>query len=185
MLYSRTSFARSLYKFGGKKVKLIIAHLMACVVLFPKAKFQLQTWCLIHEVNYVPNSWRNYEFLCPPDLIWGAYCFCPVCLFVYLRTTLTLAITFEPLQIETWYLACICISSGCTFWGVICQGQDHPSRSKVKYIGQKVHFHFGHSIWSNRDRHLIFGVQVHLTRLHILSGKDIRSRSFFKVKGQI
>ena len=55
-----------------------------------------------------------------------------------------------------------------------------PSRSKFKYIG-----HIGYNIWSNRDRHLIFGVHVNLTRLYISSGNIIRSRSFFKVKGQM
>ena len=64
--------------------------------------------------------------------------------------------------------------------GVFRQGQGHPARSKVKYTGKKVHFLFCHSIWSNRDRHLICGVQV-----HIFSDKSLRSRSFFKVKGQI
>ena len=136
--------------------------------------FPIEHHCKNHPLSATLWHCQKWAIFMPPDNIWRAYCFCPVCLFVCLfvclRTTLTLAITFKPLQIETWYLACICICSSHTFWGVICQGQCHPSMSKVKYIGQKVHFHFGHSSWSNRDRSLIFGVQVHLMRLHILSG---------------
>ena len=43
----------------------------------------------------------------PPDRMIGAYCFCPLRLFVCLSSTLTFAITFESLKVETSYLACI------------------------------------------------------------------------------
>jgi len=43
-------------------------------------------------------------------------------------------ITSMSLQIATWYLTCMCISWSCTFW--VVKGQGHPSRSKVKYMGQ-------------------------------------------------
>jgi hypothetical protein len=58
--------------------------------------------------------------------------------------TLTLVITFLILKIATWYLACMCISWSCTFW--VVKGQDHSSRSKVKYMG-------GHSV---SQTHLVF-----------------------------
>ena len=45
-----------------------------------------------------------------PVAIAGTYCFCPVCLLVFGlfvgSTTLTLAITFEPFEIQPLYLAC-------------------------------------------------------------------------------
>ena len=53
----------------------------------------------------------NYKIFMPRIEWFGAYCFCPVCLFVCLfvclLSTLTFAITFEPLEVETSYLACI------------------------------------------------------------------------------
>ena len=48
---------------------------------------------------------KTLVFLCPRIEWSGAYCFCPVCLFVCLLSTLTFAITFEPLEVETSYLA--------------------------------------------------------------------------------
>ena len=47
-----------------------------------------------------------------------------------------MVITFVILIIADWYLACMCISCSCTFWVVKGQRQGHPSRSKVKYMGQ-------------------------------------------------
>ena len=87
-------------------------------------------------------------------------------------------------MIETCYLAYICISRSSTFWGVICHGQSHLLGSKVKSIGQIAHFNIGNNFWSNRDRHLIFGVHMYLMKTHILSGNMSRSRSFFKVNSQ-
>ena len=43
-----------------------------------------------------------------------------------------MVITFHLLQIATWYLACVFISWRRSLWWVTCQGQGHPSRSKVK-----------------------------------------------------
>ena len=43
----------------------------------------------------------------PPDRMIGGLLFCPVCLSVCLLSTLTFAITFEPLEIETPYLTCM------------------------------------------------------------------------------
>ena len=44
-------------------------------------------------------------------------------------------------------------------------------------------FNIGHNFCNIEDSNLIFGMHVYLMELHILSGE--RSRSSFKVKGQI
>jgi len=65
-------------------------------------------------------------------------------------------------------------------WGVLCTCHTFftkTSRSKVKYMGQN------HNFCNIEDSNLIFGMHVYLMELHILSGE--RSRSSFKVKGQI
>jgi len=46
-------------------------------------------------------------------------------------------------------------------------------------------FNIGHNFWAIRDRDLIFSMNMHLLKLHILKGNLLRSRSSFKVKGQI
>ena len=72
---------------------------------------------IMHNVNsvihvYVIQHMSNAHYV-HYDLsfiVWmiGAYCFCPVWLFsVCLLSTLTFAISFGPLEIETLYLACI------------------------------------------------------------------------------
>ena len=73
----------------------------------------------LNAINFCHFLQELCSFLCPRIEWSGAYCFCPVCLFVCLSvclfvclfvcllSTLTFAITFEPLEIETSYLACI------------------------------------------------------------------------------
>ena len=46
-------------------------------------------------------------------------------------------------------------------------------------------FNIGHNFCNIEDSNLIFGMHVYLMELHILSGERSRSRSSFKVKGQI
>ena len=46
-------------------------------------------------------------------------------------------------------------------------------------------FNIGHNFFNIEDSNLIFGMLVYLMELHILSGERSRSRSSFKVKGQI
>ena len=122
-------------------------------------------------------------------MIWGHIVFaltvCLFVLFVCLSPTLTLIITFQPVQIETSYLACICISYSHTFWGVTYKGQGHPSRSKVKYIGHIIYFNISHIFWTSTDRELMFSMHVHLIYLHIFRIHMSRWRSPicpFKVK---
>ena len=141
------------------------------------------------------TSWKIFSsiqqmlLLCPLPLKWGAYCFCSVCvfvcLFVCLCPTLTLAITFEILQVETSYLACMCISWSLTFCVQTCKGQGHPSRSKVKYIGQITKFNIVFNFLTSLDRDFIIGMHMYLMKPHIFSANMSRSRSPFKVKGQI
>ena len=124
----------------------------------------------------------------PPTTKVGGILFLPclfVCLFVCLCPTLTLAITFEILQVETSYLACMCISWSLTFCVQTCQGQGHPSRSKVKYIGQITKFNIVFNFLTSLDRNFIIGMHMYLMKPHIFSANMSRSRSPFKVKGQI
>ena len=135
-------------------------------------------------------SGNGLNFLCPPDKIWGAYCFCPVCLSVCLSVCL-----FEDN-----------FNIGHNFWAItdrdlifgmhvhlikphILRCNLLRSRSSFKVKGQNTgkitHFNIGHNFWSNWDRHSVFGVNMYLTKPHVLSGYILRSRSFFKVKGQI
>ena len=66
-----------------------------------------------NRITEIQNNFVAYFM--PLDRMIGAYCFCPVCLFVCLSvclfvcllSTLTFAITFEPLEVEISYLACI------------------------------------------------------------------------------
>ena len=67
-------------------------------------------FCWSHRYHHIS------AFLCPRIEWSGAYCFCPVCLLL----TLTFAITFEPLEIETSYLACI-LHLWCPFKWHQCQ----------------------------------------------------------------
>ena len=46
-------------------------------------------------------------------------------------------------------------------------------------------FNIGHYFFTIEDSNLIFGMHVYLMKLHILSGERSRSRSSFKVRGQI
>jgi len=63
----------------------------------------------------------------------------------------------------------------------VVKGQVHPSRSNIWVKIADFHVHF----CNIEDSNLIFGMHVYLMELHILSGKRLRSRSSFKVKGQI
>jgi len=117
----------------------------------------------------------------------GAYCFCPVCLCVFLFGD-----TFSIYNGSKVIANVRDLIFGKNVYLIkphIIKRNITRSRSSFKVkcqnIGQIAHFNIGHNIWSNRDRHWIFGVHVYLTRLHILSGNSIWSRSFFKVKGQI
>ena len=65
------------------------------------------------------------------------------------------------------------------------QGQGHPSRSEVKYIGQITNFNIVHNFCTSPDRDFITDMHMYLIKLHILIGDTHRSRSSFKVKGQI
>ena len=59
------------------------------------------------------------------------------------------------------------------------EGEGHPSRSNVKYkasVCLSKNFNIGHNFFN-------IGVHAYLIELHILIGE--RSRSSFKVKGQI
>ena len=96
-----------------------------------------------------------------------------------------MAITSEILQIETSYLACMCISWSLTFCVQTCQGQGHSSRSKVKYIGQITKFNIVFNFLTSLDRDFIIGMHMYLMKPHIFSANMSRSRSPFKVKGQI
>jgi hypothetical protein len=57
----------------------------------------------------------------------------------------------------------------------VCQSV-RPSEKKINV---------GHNFCNIEDSNLIFGMHVYLMNPHILSGGSSRSRSFFKVKGQI
>ena len=62
---------------------------------------------------------------------------------------------------------------------VILQGQRSNWRSKT------CNFNNGHNFSPIADSNLIFGIWIHLTKTHNLMGDMSRSRSYFKVKGQI
>ena len=114
--------------FGGLKVKFHICNLWSqtrqCDVwsgspisTYDKCKHQIICKIWIHI--FMPPRQDLGGILFLPCLFVTLFVCLSRCHVVCLRTTLTLAITFEPLQIQTWYLACICICSSCTFWGVI------------------------------------------------------------------
>ena len=62
------------------------------------------------------SVWLLSDFYAYPDrcgrgdIVFFLFVCLPLCLIVYLSATLALAITSEPIQIETSYLTCICIS---------------------------------------------------------------------------
>ena len=99
------------------------------------------------------------------------------------HATLTLIITFYLLQIANSYLAYVFISLRRTFWWVTCQGQGHTSRSNWR--SKTCNFNIGHNFSPIADSNLIFGMWIHLTKTHNLMGDMSRSRSYFKVKGQV
>ena len=100
------------------------------------------------------------------------------------HATLTLVITCDLFQIATWYLACVFISLRLSLWWVTCQGQSHPSRSKVKLKFEN-NFNIGRNFSPIADSNLILGIHICHIKPHILMGKMFRSKSSFKVKGQI
>ena len=57
------------------------------------------------------------------------------------------------------------------------------SLSVCQSVRLSENLNFGHNFCNIEDRNLIFGMHVYRMELHILSGK--RSRSSFKVRGQI
>ena len=125
------------------------------------------------------------------------------------------AITLDPVEIETWYLLCICIFLKLHILNMTCQGQSlvQGQRSNIHNFWIKrdrdlifgMHDYLtkphilgydksrsnsslkvkGHNFWSHIDRQLMFSLQVYLMKPHALSCIIVRSRSFFKVKGQI
>jgi len=98
---------------------------------------------------------------------YGAYCFCPVCLLVCLRSTFKLALIFKIIQVKVSYLTCICISWNCAFRVQTCHGQGHPSRSKVKFIGQITKVNICHNIWTSTGSDFIIGMHMYFIKLHI------------------
>ena len=63
------------------------------------------------------------------------------------------------------------------------QGQGHTSRSNWR--SKTCNFNNGHNFSPIADSNLIFGIWIHLTKTHNLMGDMSRSRSYFKVTGQI
>ena len=55
--------------------------------------------------SFFVNFNKSLFFMPPDRMIWGILFLS--CLFVCLLSTLRFAITFEPLEVETSYLACI------------------------------------------------------------------------------
>ncbi len=109
------------------KIKKVLKWRLMKVKTFVLSLFLRTMWF------YVPLS----TIVMPPVRMIGGILFL-ACLSVILSQNFNLGnlaitfeiLTYEILNIATWYLACTCILWSCTFW--VVKGQGHPLRSKVK-----------------------------------------------------
>ena len=69
----------------GLRLRIIVRVAAFSCVMFIIIKWKVLMREKTHNSSLIsPSIQISSIFLCPPDKIWGAYCFCPVCLSVCL-----------------------------------------------------------------------------------------------------